>query len=165
MSLTPTKKKNVRASITAYCRQAVSNEPRIHYARTRRFPYYDKIGQGAVTLDCSGFVGNVFWNAMHDVGVYIHDPLNERYTGEGYTGTLETYLRSKGKPVYEANGYLVGDIVRWGNGEHAHTAVCSKAGSAASAEWTSHGKEAGPVVVKLGYRDDLIGVWRIPELL
>jgi hypothetical protein len=163
--VTPTEKKRIRAAIVAYCAEARGNEPRIHYSQQRPFRYYPHIGFGPATLDCSGFVGNVFAAAMHRAGVWLHDPLDEQYAGEGYTGTLERYLRAHGKRVGEANGYLVGDITRYGEGEHAHTTVCSKAGSGGASRWTSHGREAGPVEVRLGYRDDLIGVWRHPGLL
>lgn len=164
--VTPTQKKKIRTSITGYCAGATRNEARIHYSRGRRFHYYDDLANVKFAwLDCSGFVGNAIWNAMHDTGIYIHDPLDCRYTGEGFTGTEETYLRRHGKEVSEFNGYLVGDIARWGTGNHAHTGICSKAGTADVALWTSHGREAGPVDVKLHYRDDLVGVWRIPELL
>lgn len=163
--LTPTKKSKVRASIATYCSQASANEPRIHYSQQRPFKYYDNIGSTFVVLDCSGFVGNCFWNAMHDTGIFLHDPLNEKYTGYGYTGTLETYLRATGKRVTEENGYLVGDIARWGTGNHAHTAICSRKGTAKTSLWTSHGQESGPHVVSLHYRTDLVGVWRHPALI
>lgn len=162
---TPTQKKKLRATIVAYCAAAVRNEPNIHYSQQRPFRYYDNIGAGFVSLDCSGFVGNVFWNAMHDTRIFVHDPLDYRYTGYGWTGSLEAYLRTFGKRVTETNGYLVGDVARWGQGNHAHTAVCSKAGSAVAARWTSHGRESGPNLVTLHYRDDLVGVWRHPALL
>ena len=162
----PTQKKQIRATIPPYCHGAVANEWRIHYSQNRPFRYYDDLRNARyASLDCSGFVGAVFWNAMHDTKIFIHDPLDCRYTGNGWTGTLEGYLRRFGKAVEEENGYLVGDISRWGRGNHAHTAVCSKAGSATAAEWTSHGREEGPVNVKLHYRKDLIGAWRIPELI
>lgn len=162
---TPTQKKHIRDTIPSYCKGSFANEVRIHYSQTRPFHYYNDLGHGSVVLDCSGYVGNVFWNAMHDTGIYIHDPLDERYTGYGYTGTLENYLRRHGKPVYEVNGYLVGDIVRWGTGRHAHTAVCYLPGSAGVSRWASHGRESGPAPVELNYRSDLVGVWRHPVLL
>lgn len=165
MALDPTRKKKVRAKVVTYCAQAVANEPRIHYSMQRPFHFYSDIGVGYVVLDCSGFVCNVFWNAMHDLGIFLHDPVDERYTGWGNTWSLETYLRSHGKRVNDVNGYLVGDIVRWGQGEDSHTAVCSKAGSTVTARFTSHGREGGPVVVNLRYRSDLVGVWRHPALL
>ncbi len=162
---TPTQKQKLRSTIVAYCKAAVANERNISYSQQRPFYYYNNIGAGHVVLDCSGFVGNVYWNAMHDTGIFVHDPLDWRYTGYGWTGSLESYLRTFGKRVTEDNGYLVGDIARWGTGNHAHTAVCSKAGTAALAQWTSHGSEAGPLIVKLHYRNDLVGVWRHPALL
>lgn len=165
MSLTPTQKKKVRASISAYCAQAVANEPNIHYSQQRPFPYYDVIGKGWRVLDCSAFVANCIWNAMHDTGIYIHDPCDFRYRGIGNTSSIEAYLRANGKAVPTSHKFLVGDIARWGQGSHAHTAICSKAGSAKTSDWTSHGREAGPNIVKLGYRNDLIGVWRHPALL
>mgnify|MGYP001221458524 CR=1 FL=1 len=165
MPLTPTQKDHVRDSISLYCKQARDNEPNIHYSQQRRFPYIDVIGHGFHTLDCSAFVGNCFWNAMHDTKIYLHDPCNYKYTGIGNTSSIESYLRAEGKSVSEANGYLVGDVARWGTGNHAHTAICSKAGTAHTAEFTSHGREAGPNTVSLHYRSDLVGCWRHPALL
>lgn len=166
MPLNPTQKQKVRTSISVYSGAAVLNEPRIHYSQQRPFPYIDHIGEGFHTLDCSGFVGNCFWNAMHDTGIYLHDPLDEKYRGIGYTGTLETYLRRSGKRIaVDAQPILVGDIARWGQGLHAHTAICSTKGTATSAWFTSHGREGGPNKVRLHYRDDLVGVWRHPALL
>lgn len=165
MSLSPTQKKKIRQSMAVYCAAARNNEPNIHYSQQRPFRYYDQIGTGWVVLDCSGFVGNVFWNAMHDTNIFLHDVCDYRYTGIGNTWSIEAYLRKNGKRVVEDNGYLVGDVARWGQGNHAHTAVCSKAGSAKTSQWTSHGRESGPNLVTLYYRDDLVGVWRHPALL
>jgi hypothetical protein len=158
--MSPTKKKKIRESIRIYCKQAVSNEPHIHYSQARPFPLIDLIGVGWHTLDCSGFVINCFWNAGHDLKVYLEDPSGQKYSGWGNTSTLDTWLRKHGKRVVEANGYLVGDIVLY----DGHTAICSRAGSATGSDWTSHGSEAGPRVVKLNYRDDIVGCWRHPEL-
>ncbi len=162
---TPTQKKNWRSAIVAECKAAVGNEPNIHYSQQRPFSYYANIGHGFVVLDCSGFVGNVYWEAMHATGVFLHDVCDFRYTGIGNTSSIEAYLRRNGKFVNEVNGYLVGDVARWGEGNHAHTAVCSKAGTGKTSQWTSHGREAGPNLVNLHYRPDLVGVWRHPALL
>jgi hypothetical protein len=102
---------------------------------------------------------------MHATGVFLHDVCDFRYTGFGNTSSIEAYLRRNGKFVNEVNGYLVGDVARWGEGNHAHTAVCSKAGTGKTSQWTSHGREAGPNLVNLHYRPDLVGVWRHPALL
>ena len=157
----PTLKKKVRGSIASYCKAAVANEPRIHYSQSRPFPLVDDIGHGWHTLDCSGFVVNCFWNASHDLKVYVADPSGMKFSGWGSTFTMEPWLRKNGKRVREVNGYLVGDIVMY----DGHTAVCSKAGTAKTSDWTSHGSEGGPKVVKLGYREDVRGVWRVPALL
>lgn len=158
--MTPTEKKKIRESISGYCQAAVRNEPRIHYSQARPFPFVDQPGAGWHTLDCSGYVINCFWNAGHDLKVYLEDPSGQRNSGYGNTWTMEAWLRKNGKRVVEANGYLVGDIAMY----DGHTAVCSKAGSASAAEFTSHGSEGGPKVVRLNYRPDLVGCWRHPSL-
>ena len=164
--MTPTQKQKFRAKLAEWCAAARANEPRVHYSQQRPFRFYGlhAIGHDFCVLDCSGFVGSAFHYASIET-TFARDPLDEHYSGYGNTGTAETYLRAHGKKVTEANGYLVGDIARWGIGNHAHMAVCSKAGTAKLAEWTSHGSEAGPWVVRLGYRSDLVGVWRHPGLL
>jgi hypothetical protein len=161
MSLTPTQKKKFRQSISVYCAAAVSNEPRIHYSQRRPFPFVDLIGYGWHTLDCSGFVINCFWNAHHDLEIYVRDPGGMRFSGWGSTYSMEPWLRANGRRVVEANGYLVGDIAMF----DGHTMICSKAGSAKASEWTSHGSEGGPDLWKLHYRPDLVGCWRHPALL
>ncbi len=158
--LTPTQKKKVRESIAGYCKAAVTNEPRIHYSQARPFRFYDTIGTGYVVLDCSGFVINNFWNASHDLGVYIADPSGQKYSGYGNTWTMETWLRAHGKKVAEVNGYLVGDIAMF----DGHTMICSLRGSAKTSVWTSHGQESGPEPRLLNYRPGA-RVYRHPGLL
>ncbi len=170
MSLTPTQKKNTRDSISGSCTAARANEPRIHYSQQRPFPFVDHIGTGWHTLDCSGFVVNCFWNAMHDLNVYIADPSGQKYSGWGSTFTMEPWLKAHGKRVTETNGYLVGDVALYfhldeDGDPHGHTMICSKPGTAAMSDWTSHGTEGGPKIAKLHYRTDLTGVWRHPALL
>ncbi len=160
MSLTPTQKKHVRESIAVYCKAAVSNEPRIHYSQHRPFHFYDQIGAGYVVLDCSGFVVNCFWNASHDLRIYIQDPSGQKMSGYGNTWTMEAWLREHGKPVVEVNGYLVGDIAMF----DGHTMICSRAGSAKASQWTSHGQESGPEPRQLHYRPGA-RVFRHPALL
>jgi len=163
--LTPTQKLNIRKEITAWGLALIANADHVHYTQARPFSYYDNPSARNIELDCSGTVGNVFWNAMHDTGIFIADPLGYRYTGYGNTTSMEAWLRKYGKPVTEVNGYLVGDITRYGQGERAHTTVCIKAGSAKASQWLSNGSEGGPYNLSLGYRNDLIGCWRHPALI
>ena len=160
MPLTPTQKKAVRQSIAAYCAAGRSNEPHIHYAQTRPFPLIDRIDVGWHTLDCSGFAINTFWNAGHDCEVYLADPSGQRYSGNGNTWTMEAWLRDHGGRV-TVQPYLVGDVALY----RGHVIVCSSRGGKKSSRWTSHGSEGGPLEVRVGYRDDLVGVWRHPALL
>lgn len=157
---TPTQKKKIRASIANYCGRAVANEPRVHYSQQRPFRFYDDPGHGYVVLDCSGFVVNCFWNASHDLNLYLADPSGQRNSGYGNTWTMEHWLREHGKRV-TTQPYLVGDVAMF----PGHTMICSTRGTAATSKWTSHGSEGGPDVRQLNYRDDLVGVWRHPALL
>lgn len=164
-TVTPTQKKAFRAALVAWCAAARGNEPRVHYSQQRPFRFYGlhAIGHDFCTLDCSGFVGCAFHYASIQ-SAFAHDPLDEYYSGYGNTSTSESYLRTTGKRV-TTQGYLVGDIARWGQGNHAHMALCTKAGTAKTADWTSHGSDAGPLIVRLHYRSDLVGVWRHQALL
>lgn len=159
-AVTPTQKKRVRESIAAYCAAAVRNEPRIHYSQARPFRFVDVIGVGWHTLDCSGFVICCYWNASHDVGVYLPDPSGQKFSGYGNTWTLEAWLREHGKRV-TSQPHLVGDVALY----DGHTTICSKRGTRVTARFTSHGSEGGPDVRTLDYRSDLRGVWRHPALL
>lgn len=161
--MTPTQKKKIRKAITSWGLELIANADRVHYTQARRFYYYDNPSAPNVELDCSGTVGNEFWNAMHDTGIFIADPLGFRYTGVGNTTSMEAWLRANGKRV-TTQGFLVGDITRYGQGQHAHTTVCIKAGTAKTSRWLSNGSEGGPYNVPLGYRGDLVGVWRHPAL-
>jgi len=160
MSLSPTAKKKVRESIATYCQQAVSNEPRIHYSQTRPFPFVDIIGHGWHTLDCSGFVINNYWNASHDTHVWLADPSGQKMSGNGNTWTMTSWLSTHGKKI-TTQPYLVGDIAMF----DGHTMICHRKGDKLTSKWTSHGSEGGPVSKELGYRKDLVGVFRHPALL
>lgn len=168
---TPTQKKKARESITAYCKAARANEPKIHYSQARPFPFVDDIAHGWHTLDCSGFVVNCYWNAMHDTAVYLPDPSGQKYSGYGNTFSMETWLRANGKRI-TSQPYLVGDTAIFKHYDPVrqewvgHTMVCHvRSTGGAALAWTSHGSEGGPGLRSLNYRTDLIGVWRHPGLL
>ncbi len=161
MPLTPTQKKRVRTHITSYCLRAEANERAWHYSQQRPYHFVANPAAPYVVADCSSYVAVVFHDAMNDLGIWLADPLGMRWSGYGYTGTEEAWLREHGKRVREVNGFIVGDVAVY----DGHTTVCRKAGSAGVALWSSHGSEGGPRPVKLGYRDDLVGCWRHPALL
>ncbi len=165
MPMTPTQKQKFRAKITGFCAAAERNEMAWHYSQQRPFHYVNDPSASRVVSDCSGYVSIVFHDAMHDTGLFAADPLGYRYTGWGNTWSEEAWLRQYGKAVPETNKLFVGDIARWGTGEHSHTGVCSKSGTPKTARFSSHGREAGPESVTLHYRNDLVGVWRHPALL
>lgn len=156
---TPTQKKKLRESMASYCRGAIANRQRIDYSQQRPFRLIDRLDVGWHTLDCSGFVVNVFWNAMHDENVYLRDPSGQKFSGYGNTWTMEDWLRENGSRI-TTQPYLVGDIAMY----DGHTAVCYSRGTSGSASWASHGSEAGPLSVRLHYRPDVVGVWRHPVL-
>ncbi len=157
---TPTEKLHLRSSIAGNCGKATANEPNVHYSQQRPFRFYDNIGVGYVVLDCSGFVIICFWNASHDLKLYVEDPSGQKYSGYGNTWTMEAWLKEHGKHVTEVNGYLVGDIAMY----DGHTTICSRDGNAITSVWTSHGQESGPEPRKLHYRAGA-RVYRHPALL
>ncbi len=158
---TPTQKKAARAGIAAYTLDAQLFEIHWHYSQQRPYMIVPDPKVNRVVGDCSAYVANVFRHAARVAVITLHDPLGYEYDGWGNTWTEETWLRSHGKPVNEANGYLVGDIAVY----RGHTTVCRKAGSAVVSRWSSFGSETGPKETTLHYRGDLIGVWRHPGLL
>lgn len=161
---TPTQKKKVRDHQTSYCLRAEANERAWHYSQARPFYYINNPSIDWVQADCSGYVSIVYHDAMHDLGIFLTDPLGYRYRGIGNTSSLEAWLREHGTRVPRTNKLLVGDIARWGQGEHAHTAIVRTPGNWSTAILSSHGREAGPMGVNIDYRDDLVGVWRHPFL-
>ena len=165
--LTPTEKRHLRAAITDYCLRAEANQEAWHYSQARPFKYGPP--EGPASADCSGYIGRIYRWARDHAGVMLADPLGGNYNGYGWTGSLEQWLRTHGHTV-TTQGYLVGDIALFGPGGHAHTSdshtiVCRAPGSAATAWWSSNGREAAPEPRRLHYRTDLIGVWRHPALL
>lgn len=94
----------------------------------------------------------------------VRDPLNQHYSGWGYTGTSIDYLDAH--PIGN-DRYFVGDLAFYGTSHSntTHMTVCRKGGTRETALWSSHGTEAGPYAVKLHYRGDLVGVYRHPALL
>jgi hypothetical protein len=165
MPLTPTQKKNVRASMADYCVKAEAAQLRWHYTQARPFTGYGIPPADYHANDCSGYVGLVYDWAMHHTGVYLKSPMGAPH-GWGYTGTMIDWLRINGTYV-PAGKYLVGDIVFYGHsaGATVHTSVCRKAGTGATAIFSSNGNENAPQPTKITYHPDpIVGVYRHPAL-
>ncbi len=161
---TPTQKKKVREHIPTYCLSAERNEVAWHYSQARPFRYINNPSQDWVVADCSAYISIVFHDAMHDLGIFLADPLGYKYRGIGNTASMEAWLRSNGTTVPRTHKLLVGDIARWGYGATAHTAIVRLAGTWSAAVLSSFGREAGPLPVHVDYRDDFVGMWRHPAL-
>ena len=171
--LTPTQKLHVRGHIADYCARAEQNRLRWHYTQARPFHGYGVPPEQPHAADCSGYVSLAFNWAMHETGVYLADPLGERYTGWGYTGTMLAFLEPH--PVPPTHKYLVGDVAIFGTARvTVHTIVCRKDGSRLNAVWSSNGHESSvfnrdapePITLEAAAaRQPLFGVYRHPALL
>ena len=167
--LTPTKKAGVRASISEYCLKAEKYRLKWHYTKQRPFHGYMVDPSLTHNNDCSGYVSLAFNWAMHKNGIYLHDPLDEHYTGQGYTGTEYAYLKQHSAPV---DKYLIGDMAIFGTPSRTvHTSICRKAGTRSTAIFSSNGHESwdpahdAPNPTTLAGDSRLLGVYRHPGLL
>lgn len=101
--------------------------------------------------DCSAFATWCLWNGLDHYGV--RDTVNGANWKAGYTGTM----LSHGKEVKHRSNVLRGDCVLYGpkgsNGEH--TAICVGGGKV-----ISHGSEAGPFLLPIDYRRDVMCIRR-----
>lgn len=164
MPLSPTAKKEFRIELAAYCKLAEQYEARWHYSQRRPYTGLGAAPQTYHVNDCSGYVALCFYWAGRHSGHTVHDPLDEHYSGWGYTGTSITYLDAHKAPV---DKYRIGDVAFYGTSHSntTHMTVCRKAGTSETSVWSSFGQEAGPQPVKLHYRRDLLGAYRHPALL
>ena len=171
-ALTPTQKSAVRREIADFCVRAENARLKWNYAQNR--PYWG-IGfapESHHVDDCSAYVALVFNWAMHHTGIYLADPLNERYSGWGYTGTQYDFLRAHPAPV---DKYLIGDMAIFGTPSNTvHTSICRKAGTSKTAIFSSNGHESwiftqdAPEPTSLDaemFSQHLVGVYRHPALL
>ena len=163
MALPPDAKKAFRTELAEYCRLAERHEARWHYSQRRPYTGLGDAPQTYHVNDCSGYVALVFHWAGRHTGHSVHDPLDENYSGWGYTGSSYPYLNDHRAP---ADKYRIGDVAFYGSSSNTtHMTVCRKAGTGETSLWSSFGQEAGPMAVKLRYRRDLVGAYRHPALL
>lgn len=161
--LTPTEKKNAREAITHELVEAETYRDREDYTQKRR--YETVIVPGSHwNGDCSALPPQIFKRVRKLTGIDLADPHGRSYDGYGYTGTLLQHNHQH--PVPLGRRFLVGDLAIYGPfWATRHVVMCRKAGTAATAVWTSHGSMAGPLPVRLLYRGDLLGVYRPESLL
>lgn len=160
MPLKPNDKKAVREAIADFCLRAEKNQIRWHYTQARPFSGFGREPEQNHANDCSGYCSLAFNYAMHEVGVYMGDPLGMRYSGWGWTGSQIEWLDKHGGPA-PVGKYLIGDMAfygtRWAT---VHVTICRVAGNRETAVFSSNGNENAPQPTKVGYLDDLVGVWR-----
>lgn len=168
--LTAQQKGSIRKHITDYTVRAEASRLKWHYTQQRPFHGWMDPPEHHHSNDCSGYVSLAYNWAMHKSGVYLADPLNYHYSGWGYTGSLYEYLKHTPAPVGK---YLVGDIALWGPSasDTHHTAICRKAGSKATALFSSNGHESwrfgsdAPNAYTINSSSQhLIGVYRHPAM-
>jgi hypothetical protein len=123
----------------------LSKEPRIHYAQRRPMQTlrYSE-GQvtrlldhgGSITMDCSEAVTCLCkWAGLHD-------PTGFHFSGYGNTSSMFAHL-----PHYtDPSRALVGALVVYGAGGYHHVCMVNEPGHDPLL-W-SHGREAGPVLVR-----------------
>lgn len=156
--------KIVRAALLAH-----RNASDVHYTQgprrwdgiRLRFRAYK--GKYPKYADCSALVAWVYWDALKlHINRGLGDILNGQKWKGGYTGTLldDRY----GKVVARGAGsgtvkLLRGDVVIYGRPgtTGAHTAVVV---DPARRLVVSHGSEAGPYLIPMNYRSDIICVKR-----
>lgn len=164
MALTPTLKKALRFELKRFALVAQKYEARWSYTQYRPFSGLGVPPSDWHHNDCSSYVSLAYYFGQRMIQKGVADPLGEHYSGYGNTETAHAYLMAHHAPK---DKYLVGDVGLYLEGpqQHHHAIFCITAGTAATSLWTSHGREAGPEPVKLGYRKDLTGVYRHPALL
>lgn len=160
--LTPTEKKQARRLLTLFFTRAEQNRTNVAYTQHRPFdPTVDP--QDGFRGDCSSYATQSFdWMRDNLDGPRVLDPNGVvEWDGYGWTGSL--LLTNHRYHVPLDRRFYVGDIAIFGSSffNTKHCVICAKGGDRATAEWSSHGSNAGPFRVKLSYRpDDLLGVYR-----
>ncbi len=126
-----------------FCLAAIRNEPNWHYDQGRPFGLPIDPSAAFVKADCSAFGVMAADYARRKAGLMpqVQDPAKWRFTGIGNTDTFEDDWPKIGAPFW------VGDAAHFHSDRHV--IWCIKPGTIATAEWASHGREAGPELLKL----------------
>ncbi len=163
--LTPNQKKEFRAQLVRFALVAEKYEKNWHYTQARPYTGLGDPFSSTHHNDCSSYVALLFYSAGRAAGFGVHDPLDEHYSGYGNTQTAYEFLKDHKAPP---DKFRIGDLAIYGPSyDTVHITMCRKAGTAASAVWSSFGQEAGPEDRQpLSYHPSpLLGVYRHPALL
>ena len=162
--LTPNEKKKARATIAKYLLECEAHEASKHYTQHRPMNHLGRAPNQAWDADCSGYATGALYWADKWLPFPIEDPNGLGYSGWGYTGTLLSHNIRHQVPVDRK--FFVGDMASYGPASRTrHVVICSKAGTIATARWSSFGSERGPNHVEIHYRPDLLCVVRPRSLL
>lgn len=150
----PPAAERIRMEITDFCKRAESNERMWHYTQHRPFGGFGVAPEREHYADCSGYVILSYHWARQETGLSVPDPSGYAYKGWGNTwDDLDSHQRVEAP-------YSVGDLAHY----EGHVTICRFGGKAATAMWSSFGREAGPNMTMLDYRSDLRFVCRPPLL-
>ncbi|MFP2929528.1 peptidoglycan-binding protein [Pyxidicoccus sp. 3LG] len=126
----------LRAKIVAEAQWGVANAGGIHYQQLRPMDGITQRRKLPLNTDCSAFVTLCYkWAGASD-------PNGLGYSGQGYTGTLLSYLTSVSQSQVRP-----GDLCLWArNGRGEHVSMVLEPGS--DPLLISHGEESGPYTVR-----------------
>ena len=135
-----TEEEKVQKALSEFGYQVIRYEARIGYDQYR--PGDVTVDPGQVyESDCSLTVIQAFNYAARKTGVKVPDPSRQNYTGYGNTDQYEDDWPKVGSP------FRVGDLAHFHS--ERHVMYCIKAGNIDTAEWCSHGRTAGPELIRL----------------
>jgi hypothetical protein len=137
-------------------RLAYSHRGAIHYTQGSR--RWDGIAKGLHAYrgrypnyaDCSAFATWCLWNGMH-LEHGVRDVVNGLGWRAGYTGTMLNHGHAVSR-----SSLLAGDLVIYGHGFPGHHVAIYVGGG----KVISHGSEAGPLLLPVGYRGDVMACRR-----
>ena len=130
-----TDEEKVQAALAEWGEIIIHNEPNIGYDMGR--PVRVNVDPNSTfDSDCSGTIIQAFAYAKRKTDLPVPDPSKQGYTGYGNTDWYEDDHRKVGGP------YRIGDLAHFHSPRHV--IMCIKPGDYKTAEWVSHGREAGP---------------------
>lgn len=131
----------VQHHIRLFWLAAIANEPNWHYDQARKFPLdVNPVGK-SIRADCSATPVMAVHYAGKKAEIEVVDPAKQNFTGYGNTDWYEDDWPKIGSP------FRIGDLAHFHSPRHV--IQCIKAGTVATAEWGSNGREAAPELVRL----------------